>query len=112
MWWRTFIIALACLLTGAHFLRYDNLLLTLGCALLPLLCFGPKPALRLLQLALLSMLILVWGMSTFDYVQLRMAAGVPWMRLLLIMGAVMTYMSLALWASFGLDNLRPQEAND
>ncbi|QYJ76873.1 hypothetical protein [Shewanella sp. FJAT-52076] len=102
MWWRIILIVLACLLTGAHFLRFGNHLAAAAFALAPLLCFGRVMALRALQLLLAAALVLVWGVATFDYVSLRIAADAPWLRLLAIMSTVMLFVGVASWSVEGL----------
>ncbi|MBT1445712.1 hypothetical protein KJI95_14455 [Shewanella sp. JM162201] len=102
MWWRILLVVLACLLTGAHFLRYGNLLGALAFAAAPLLCFGNAYLLRALQLLLLGAVIMVWGVATFDYVSIRLASGAPWLRLILIMSGVMAFVATAAWAVEGL----------
>lgn len=110
MWWRVLLIVLACLLTGAHFLRYSNLVGALAFAAAPLLCFGREYALRALQLVLLGALVAVWGVATFDYVSMRLAAGAPWVRLVCIMSGVMVFVTYAAWCCEGIIRLKRARA--
>lgn len=102
MWWRILLVVLACLLTGAHFLRFGNMFGAVAFAAAPLLCFGGIKALRVLQLVLIGALVLVWAVATFDYVSMRLATGAPWLRLLFIMSGVMVFVGLTAWSVQGL----------
>lgn len=96
MWWRIIIISLAFLLIGAHFMRYGYLAACSIFALAPLLLFiKHKAVTRLLQLTLIISALLVWGVSGFEFVQMRMAMDQPWLRLGLIMTAVVVFTLIA-----------------
>lgn len=89
MWWRVTIITLACLLLGAHFMRYGQLFICAAFAVAPLLLiFKHTKITRLLQIVLAVSAILVWGVSSYDYVQMRIAMDMPWYRLSAIMSLV------------------------
>ncbi|WP_299797035.1 hypothetical protein [uncultured Shewanella sp.] len=89
MWWRITIISLAYLLLGAHFMRYGQIALCSAYAAAPLLLFFKHPMItKLLQLVLVVSAVLVWGMSSYDYIQMRIAMGEPWYRLSAIMATV------------------------
>ncbi|WP_394393346.1 hypothetical protein [Shewanella woodyi] len=96
MWWRVTIITLAYLLLGAHFLRYGQELICLAYASAPLLLFIKRvESTRLLQIVLAISAILVWGVSSYDYVQMRIAMDAPWYRLSIIMSSVTGFTFLA-----------------
>lgn len=99
MWWRVILIVLAFWLIGAHFLRFGDTLLCAVAAGLPLLMLIKHTlALRALQLILVISAIGVWGISGFDYVQMRLAVDAPWMRLAAIMTGVALYtLTAAYW---------------
>ncbi|ACA87075.1 hypothetical protein [Shewanella woodyi] len=96
MWWRVTIITLAYLLLGAHFLRYGQELICLAYASAPLVLFIKRVELtRLLQIVLAISAVLVWGVSSYDYVQMRIAMDAPWYRLSIIMSSVTVFTLLA-----------------
>ena len=82
---------LASLIMAAHFLRYGRIVIVAVCVLLPLLLLIKKRWIpRLLQcLALVG--AAVWLHTTYILVQLRMAAGAPWTRMLLILCGVTAF---------------------
>ncbi|RTR26320.1 hypothetical protein [Shewanella atlantica] len=89
MWWRVTIITLAYLLLGAHFMRYGQVILCAAYAAAPLLLFFKHPMItKLLQIVLVISAVLVWGMSSYNYIQMRITMGEPWYRLAGIMSAV------------------------
>ncbi|MCK8047341.1 hypothetical protein MSG37_20875 [Shewanella sp. 1CM18E] len=103
MWWRVVIIFLAYVLIGAHFLRFGQTEACIAFALSPLLLFIRAAwATRLLQLGLVVSAVLVWGLSSFEYIQMRIAADAPWYRLSAIMAAVTAFTLLAAWCGNGI----------
>ncbi|MCL1129443.1 hypothetical protein [Shewanella sairae] len=107
MWWRIVLICLAYLLIGAHFLRFGQTEACIAFAISPLLLFiKTNWATRLLQLGLVASAFLVWGVSSFEYIQLRILAEAPWYRLSAIMAGVFTFTLLAAWCGNGIINLR------
>ncbi|MCW3171672.1 hypothetical protein [Shewanella subflava] len=103
MWWRVLIIAIAYLLIGAHFLRFNQIELAIFAAILPsLMLIKHVVATRLLQLGLVLGCIFVWGISTVDFVQMRMAMDAPWLRLACIMSGVMAFTLFAAYCCNGL----------
>ncbi len=81
-------VIVSMLLIGAHFLRSGNLFLVALCLVLPLVLLVRHPlAARLLQLALLLAAV-EWMRAAFVFVAARAAAGLPWVRLACILGAV------------------------
>lgn len=80
--------AMSFVLLGAHFFRAGLWPLAVGCAaLLPLLLVRRTWAARLAQACLLAG-SLEWAWTTFMLAQQRIALGQPWLRLVLILGAV------------------------
>jgi hypothetical protein len=78
----------AALLLGAHFLRSDQFLLVLVClAFLALVLIRKRWSLHLME-CLAFTGVLVWLHTTFVLVQQRIAAGMPWLRMFLILAAV------------------------
>lgn len=103
MWWRVSWIIVAFWLLGAHFLRYDQLVLTGIFALAPLGLLIKHPlVIRLLQAMLFISVVTVWGTTAIDAVQMRIAHGAPWIRLATIMGGVMLFSFGAVWSANGI----------
>jgi len=81
-------VVLSCLLMAAHVLRSGLTLLAAGFALLPLLLLVRRPWVPpLLQLVLL-VAAAEWGRTAVGLARGRIAAGEPWLRMALILGAV------------------------
>ncbi|ABZ77084.1 conserved hypothetical protein [Shewanella halifaxensis HAW-EB4] len=109
MWWRILLICLAYLLIGAHFLRFGQNEACIAFALSPLLLFiRASWATRLLQLGLVVSAFLVWGISSFEYIQIRMLAEAPWYRLSAIMASVIAFTFFAAWCGNGIIQKRNQ----
>ncbi|MBV7317220.1 hypothetical protein [Shewanella sp. NIFS-20-20] len=109
MWWRILVIFLAYLLLGAHFLRYNQPLAAVGFSLAPLLIFIPNTIItRALQFGLLASTLLVWGVTTIEYIEARMAVSHPWARLAVIMTAVMIFTLMAAYSANDVIKLRRQ----
>ncbi|MGI2260341.1 hypothetical protein [Shewanella sp. GXUN23E] len=107
MWWRSILVALAFWLIGAHFLRFDDIWLCVAAALMPaLLLFSNLAVYRVMQLALVIGAVGVWGVSGYDYVQMRIAMDAPWLRLAAIMSAVALFTFAAAWWVEGIARLR------
>ena len=88
---------LALLLLAAHFYRADWLLPAVASAALTLLLAVPRPwAARTLQVALVLGAI-EWLRTLAAFAAMRMAAGQPVLRLVLILGAVAAFTLLAAW---------------
>lgn len=103
MWCRNLLITLAFWLLSAHFLRDNQLLWVTLFALAPIgLVFKSIPAVRTLQALLFVSVFAVWGTSTIDMVQIRLAHGEPWLRMMLIMSGVMLFSLLAAFLGNGL----------
>lgn len=103
MWWRLIIITLAYLLIGAHFLRFGHQALALISACLPLVLIAKHNGLtRLLQLGLILASVLVWGITTFELIEMRLNVSQPWGRLAAIMTGVISF---TLFAAYSCNRL-------
>ena len=81
-------IVLSLVVLGAHFMRYGNSLGVIAAAFLVAVLFVRRPwAARLVQVALVLGTI-EWLRTLYDMVQLRIAFGESYTRLVLILGAV------------------------
>ena len=93
-------LILASLLLAAHFLRGGNLVLTLMCVLIPLLLLIKKwwswLAVQLFAYAGAA----VWIYTGVAIVQQRIFWGMPWARLVMILGGVALF---TIWAGFLLN---------
>ncbi|MDO6776909.1 hypothetical protein ACFL6Z_09110 [Pseudomonadota bacterium] len=106
MRWRVLLITLAYMLLGAHFLRYAQMPLAIICAVMPLLlAFKNNFLNRIIQIGLVLGTIGVWGVSTVQYIDLRIAMEQPWLRLAAIMTGVMLF---SLFASYSVNGLVKQ----
>jgi hypothetical protein len=85
---RTIPLYLSSLLLAAHFLRWGNLPLVALSLLFPLLLLIHRRwALVTVQVLTLAGAA-VWAYTAYHFVQARMMLGEPWVRLALILGAV------------------------
>ncbi|MDX1280460.1 hypothetical protein [Shewanella colwelliana] len=110
MWWRILTIFLAFALLGAHFLRYGQPLLCALFVVAPiLLIFRHRFVAHFLQMVLLLSAVFVWGLSGYDYVQIRIAMDAPWLRLSLIMSAVTMFTICASICCHGVQKRRAQQ---
>jgi hypothetical protein len=81
-------VLLSCLLLAAHCLRYGQLLLVIACLALPALLAVPRAwAARTVQVALIVG-ALEWARTTVVLMMHRLAVDEPWLRMVLILGAV------------------------
>jgi hypothetical protein len=86
--WRLVAPVLAFILLGASFLRAGDTLLIAACGALMLLLAVPRPwAARIAQLAL-GLAALRWLWLTWTLAGMRAAAGVPYGRMVAILGTV------------------------
>ncbi|TKB46792.1 hypothetical protein FCL40_17205 [Ferrimonas sediminicola] len=100
MWWRTLLIILAYLVLAAHFLRYGNALVAAPIALLPaLLLLRRHWSVMVVQLGLVLSTLLVWLPTAHRLISMRLAFDQPWMRMALILGAVMLCNLLIAWSA-------------
>ncbi len=87
-------LILSFVLLEAHFLRTENLVLTVGCVLFPfVLLLKARWSLVAVQ-AVLYFGVAIWVSTAFRIARQRMMMGEPWGRMTLILGAV------ALWTFF------------
>lgn len=85
----------ACVLLGAHFLRFYAMEIVVVCTLLPfVLLVRRRWAARLVQVVLL-LGVLVWARAGYVFALQRIAAGEPWRRLVIIMGGVALFTLVA-----------------
>jgi hypothetical protein len=107
--------ALSLLLLGAHFLRVDAMTLVAVCiALCGLLLVARPWAARVIQAALV-LGTLEWLRTLTVLAMQRQHAGLPWLRMAIILGVVAALALIAAWLlqtprlrrRFGLDGTRP-----
>jgi hypothetical protein len=95
------LVVLSLLLLGAHFMRFGNEVGVIGCIVLLGLLFLRKPwVARLMQVALIAGAF-EWAYSLYYIVQARLAQGIPFTRLAIILGSVIavTLLSALLFES-------------
>jgi len=79
------------LLIAAHFQRAGSSILAIVCLLAPGLLYFTRPwSIRIIQ-TLMLLAALEWGRTLIYLVQLRQDFGMPWMRLAIIIGAVVLF---------------------
>ena len=94
---RTVPAGFALLLLGAHFLRGGSIVLAAACGLMPLLLLvRRRMALRFVQFVLAAGAA-VWIQTIVALTRMRMQAGAPWLRMLLILSAVALFTCLCVW---------------
>ena len=81
-------LIIAFLLLGAHFLRSGHMILAGVIILAPLLLLIKKRWILLLVQWLAYSGAVVWILTTFSLTKQRIMAGVPWVRMLLILSGV------------------------
>ncbi|MBP7146320.1 MAG: 4Fe-4S binding protein [Acidobacteria bacterium] len=82
---------LSCLLLGAHFYRAGSVGLAAACAAVPLLFLARRGWIATAAQGLLVAGAVVWLHTTVKLAGMRQAAGQPWLRMLLILGAVAAF---------------------
>ncbi len=88
-------LIIACLLLAAHFLRRGDLVLVAISAAAPLLLLvRARWVLWVLQ-ALAYCGALLWVWTAFEFAQHRIALGVPWVRMAVIVGGVAAFTAIA-----------------
>ncbi|MDA0708590.1 MAG: hypothetical protein O3B73_00100 [bacterium] len=81
-------VGISFLLIGAHFLRSGHVFFVLLSILFIGLLFVKRPMVaRLVQFGLL-LATCEWIQTTFAFVSIRMENGLPWIRLMIILGSV------------------------
>ena len=104
MWWRVIIITLAYLLLGAHFLRFNQTEWAIAAFVMPLLMlFRHSLATTLLKSGLLFGVVFVWAVTTYNFIDMRIALAEPWLRLAFIMGGVIIFTLFAALLTNGLN---------
>jgi hypothetical protein len=79
------------LLLSAHFFRGSYFILACVSLLFPFLLLSPQRwAARVIQLAL-ACGVFEWGRTAVSIMQIRMAAGEPYVRMLMILSGVMAF---------------------
>ncbi|MBQ4888245.1 hypothetical protein A9267_04290 [Shewanella sp. UCD-FRSSP16_17] len=105
MWWRIIFISLAYVLLAAHFLRFGQMPLAITCVMLPwLLLLKNNIITRVIQLGLIVATVMVWGVSTYQYIDMRITMHEPWYTLAIIMGSVIAFSLFASYCFNGLVN--------
>lgn len=87
--------SIALLLLGAHALRYGDPGLTCFYAVLAGLAFSRQAWVRWAVVGVLAYGMTTWLSTALNLMDLRLMAGQPWLRLVLIMGGVMMFSALA-----------------
>jgi len=95
MIFRTILLVLACLFLGAHFLRIGNLLFVLLSLSMPFLLLIRKRWSLILIQCFTYTGAGIWTYIAINLVKKRMARGLPYGRLLIILGAVILLTLLA-----------------
>jgi ferredoxin len=88
---------LSLLLLAAHFLRFGNPGLCVALAGLAMFAATRRAWVRLAMAAALAAGLPVWAAAWADFLALRLAAGLPWVRLSLILAAVVGLNAAALF---------------
>lgn len=88
-------VLLSFLLLAAHFYRAGQLLIAVGCLLLPLLLLVRRPWVPWLFQALLVLGALEWLRTLYVFAGMRMAFDQPWGRLAVILGTVAAFTALS-----------------
>ncbi len=86
--------ALSCWILAAHFLRRGQAGPALALALFPLLLLLRRAWVRRVAQATMAGAIWAWADAAAGLIGMRAAQGLPWLRLALIMGAVMALAAL------------------
>lgn len=79
---------LSLLLAAAHYLRWGEVGLSLSSMVMAGLLFWPRQWMRRMTQILLLAAAAIWGMTLNELVGMRMAFGLPWLRLAIIVGLV------------------------
>ena len=88
---RIILLILTYLLLGAHFLREGEMILALSCLFIPFLLFiKRKWSIKVIQIFTYGG-VLVWIKTLFVLINSRMDMGQPWIRMTIILFAVMLF---------------------
>lgn len=99
-------LIVASLLLSAHFLRAGNLVLAVICVLFPLLLFIKRRWSWMVVQVFAYVGVAIWGYTTFSIVQQRIYWGIPWVRVVLILGGVAAFTA---WAGLLLNASKVKE---
>lgn len=88
-------VILSCLLMAAHVLRTVGLTAALVVMLLPLVLSVRQPWVPLFMQGALGLAVLEWVRTAVVLAQGRMAEGEPWLRMVVILGAVVAVTAAA-----------------
>jgi hypothetical protein len=95
MFLRLLPIAIACLLLAAHFLRMGRIGLLIAYVAVAALLFVKKSWVARTAQVALAIGTLEWLRTLYVFTSLRRAAGQPYLRLVLILGAVAAFTALS-----------------
>ena len=88
-------VFMSALLMAAHFLRLESFILAGVSLAVPLLLFIPKRrAAQAVQFCLI-LASLEWCRTLYNLAQQRIATGMPWLRLAVILGAVALFTGIS-----------------
>ena len=96
-WLRTIPAAIAMLLLAAHFFRGGALAMVVTCAAATVLAFVRHPLADLVVRAALVAGVLVWAHTAWALAQARLSEGRPYLRMVVILGAVAAFTALSAW---------------
>ena len=88
---------LGLLILAAHFLRFGNMGLAITIVAMAGLCFTRFGWARIVCYVALFAGSFLWVQSGIEFVQIRMAVGQPWIRLVVIMGSVCAFSLFGAW---------------
>ncbi|MCT4534279.1 4Fe-4S binding protein [Halodesulfovibrio sp.] len=88
---------LGLMLLAAHFLRFGDAWLAAAIVITSALCFSRLGWARIVCSLALFLGSFLWIQTGIDFVQMRMAVGVPWGRLAVIMGSVSLFSLTGAW---------------
>jgi hypothetical protein len=94
-------VLLSAVLIAAHFLRSGDLLLVLLCLLWPGLLAVPRRWPVIAVQAFLCLAALEWVRTLLETVAMRRAAEEPWLRLVVVLGAVTLVTLASAWGLRG-----------
>jgi hypothetical protein len=89
-------VVLALLLLAAHFLRAGSIVLVMACLGTLVLLAWRRPWVPMVVQLVLALATVEWLITLVVGVEARMAAGVPWLRMALIIGVVALFTALSI----------------
>ena len=87
------------ILLAAHFSRAGNDVLAMATLLIPFLFFVKQKWVIMTLEVIAYLSAVIWLYGAYEYIQIRLATGDDWFRLLMIMGGVALYTA---WTGFFL----------